>query len=222
MNNTAKIKEIFTSIQGEGPFIGYKQLFIRFCGCNLNCEYCDTDYDINNSIEYSTEKLLNIINEHSDCHSISLTGGEPLLYANFLKTLLPKCKLPIYLETNATLIENLNKIIDYISYISADIKIQSCFGGDDLLNTHDLFFNIASKKKLFAKIVFNKNITEEEIIKTAKLVKKYNIELILQPMNSGDIMFHDSEFIENIHNKYARLYNKVRVIPQMHKYLNLK
>ena len=30
MTNKAKIKEIFTSIQGEGPFIGYKQLFIRF------------------------------------------------------------------------------------------------------------------------------------------------------------------------------------------------
>ena len=40
----AKINEIFSSIQGEGPVVGYKQLFIRFCGCNLNCDYCDTEF----------------------------------------------------------------------------------------------------------------------------------------------------------------------------------
>ena len=40
----AKINEIFSSIQGEGPIVGYKQLFIRFCGCNLHCDYCDTEF----------------------------------------------------------------------------------------------------------------------------------------------------------------------------------
>ena len=45
MTKTAKIAEIFDSIQGEGPYIGYRQLFIRFCGCNLLCDYCDTEFD---------------------------------------------------------------------------------------------------------------------------------------------------------------------------------
>ena len=27
-----------------GLYIGEKQLFIRFCGCNLNCNYCDTNF----------------------------------------------------------------------------------------------------------------------------------------------------------------------------------
>ena len=48
-----RVKEIFTSIQGEGPYVGYKQLFIRLCGCNLNCSYCDTDFGVNDSKEYS-------------------------------------------------------------------------------------------------------------------------------------------------------------------------
>ena len=39
-----KIKEIFESIQGEGLYIGSKQLFIRFCACNLKCKYCDTPF----------------------------------------------------------------------------------------------------------------------------------------------------------------------------------
>ncbi len=38
----AHIQEIFNSIQGEGIFIGLRQVFLRFCGCNLNCSYCDT------------------------------------------------------------------------------------------------------------------------------------------------------------------------------------
>ena len=53
MTDIAKIKEVFTSIQGEGPFVGYKQLFVRFCGCNLSCKYCDTDYRTVDSIEYT-------------------------------------------------------------------------------------------------------------------------------------------------------------------------
>ena len=43
-----KIKEIFESIQGEGPYVGYKQLFIRFCNCNLKCNYCDTEFSAGN------------------------------------------------------------------------------------------------------------------------------------------------------------------------------
>jgi len=38
---TAKISEIFVSIQGEGLYCGQKQVFLRFAGCNLRCAYCD-------------------------------------------------------------------------------------------------------------------------------------------------------------------------------------
>ena len=81
----AKIKEIFSSIQGEGPLVGYKQLFIRFCGCNLNCNYCDTDFELNFSKDFSAEEILEVINKNTDCHSVSLTGGEPLLQVDFIK-----------------------------------------------------------------------------------------------------------------------------------------
>ena len=43
--SSIKLKELFASIQGEGPLVGYKQIFIRLCGCNLKCKYCDTDFD---------------------------------------------------------------------------------------------------------------------------------------------------------------------------------
>ena len=160
-----RVREIFASIQGEGPYIGYKQLFIRLCSCNLHCKYCDTEFDIQNSKEYSKEELLRIVNENLDCHSVSFTGGEPLLSIDFLKEFLPQCKLPVYLETNGTLYENLEQVIKYVDFISADIKLSSCTGLNALWDKHEKFFEIASGKKLFAKMVFDNSITDEEIEK---------------------------------------------------------
>ena len=222
MTDKAKIKEIFTSIQGEGPFIGYKQLFIRFCGCNLSCSYCDTDYRTVDSTEYDVNKLVSIIKKSTDCHSVSLTGGEPLLSSGFLKEFLPQCPLPVYLETNATLAGELGEIIDYVDYIAADIKLASCTGGNNLFNEHDRFFSIASPKTLFAKIVFDSKITDEEIMNCCKLGAKYNIELILQPKFVDNHIAVDNEFIEHIFDIFLKKYKKVRLIPQVHKFLNVK
>ncbi len=37
-----KVVEKFVSINGEGRRAGQLAIFIRFAGCNLNCSYCDT------------------------------------------------------------------------------------------------------------------------------------------------------------------------------------
>lgn len=222
MSDKVRVKELFTSIQGEGPFIGYKQLFIRFCGCNLTCSYCDTDYRTVDSVEYNLSELIEISKQNTDCHSVSLTGGEPLLNTGFLKEFLVQCPLPIYLETNATLAGELGEIIDYVDYISADIKLASCTGGGDLFSEHDRFFTVAMPKVLFAKIVFDSNITEYEIMQCAKLGAKYNIELVLQPKMNGGNLSVDKEFMEIVLEKFLKKYKKVRLIPQMHKFLNFQ
>lgn len=222
MTDKIKVKEVFASIQGEGPYVGYKQLFIRFCGCNLSCTYCDTDFSAKSSKEYTVDELIKIIEKNKDCHSVSLTGGEPLLATGFLKEFLPKCPIPVYLETNATLAGEVKEIIDYIDYISADIKLPSSSGCNDLWDEHDCFFKAVSHKDLFAKVVFDSNITDKEIDESCKLCAKYGIELILQPkMNGNNIGFSD-EVIEIILDKFLSKYKKVRVIPQVHKFLNVK
>jgi len=216
-----KIKEIFTSIQGEGPFVGYKQLFIRLCGCNLSCGYCDTDFGINNAKEYSTEELINICNKSTDCHSISLTGGEPLLHTEFIKTLGEKCNIPLYLETNGTLTDNLSEVIDYITYISADIKLPSCTNLPPMWEKHEEFLAAASEKYLFAKVVFDKNITDFEIHKITHLCKKFDIELILQPMMNGNCPSIDSDFMQKVLDKCLKIHSKTRLIPQVHKFIDV-
>ena len=216
-----EVKEIFTSIQGEGPYVGYKQIFIRLCGCNLNCSYCDTDYAVKNSKEYSVEQLIDICEQNTDCHSISLTGGEPLLHTDFIKEFGKKCKLPLYLETNGTLPEKLEEVIDYITYISADIKLPSATGLKPLWEVHDEFLNIAAQKDLFAKVVFDNNVNDFEIHKISHLCKKYCIELILQPMMKGKYPVVTNSFMQTVLDKCLKIHPNSRLIPQVHKFIDV-
>ena len=217
-----KIKEIFTSIQGEGPFVGYKQTFIRFCNCNLDCKYCDTDFLADSETkDYTPQELADLVNKE-DVHSVSLTGGEPLLFVDFLKEFLPLCKHKVYLETNATLPDKLKQIIDLVDIVAADIKLETSTGKSMPYHLHDEFFDIASKKHLFIKVVFSSNITDDEIRKSCDLAKRYNVELILQPVMNNRGFAVDIKTIEKIFDKFTKIYSNTRLIPQMHKFLNVR
>ncbi len=214
-----KVNEIFSSIQGEGPVVGYKQLFIRFCGCNLKCNYCDTDFS--DGTTYSEEELYKKITTEYNLetfHSISLTGGEPLLSAEFLKEFLPMIKgiTKIYLETNATLSDKLPLIKNYIDIISADIKLN--------LNPeiHREFFKQCNGIQTFAKIVFDENISDINIEECINLGKQFNLELILQPKMDGYRMTVTSDFCNEILDKFTAKYHNVRLIPQVHKFLDVR
>lgn len=220
----AKINEIFSSIQGEGPVVGYKQLFIRFCGCNLRCDYCDTEFQQGTC--FSPQELYSKIVSECDLstfHSISLTGGEPLISVEFLKDFLPlvQGKTKIYLETNATLFDELPIIKDYIDIISADIKLPTSTG-KNTFDLHRKFFEQVDGVQTFAKIVFDKNITNEEIETCANMGKDFGIELVLQPKMIGDKMSVSSDFCNSILDKFSSIYPNVRLIPQVHKFLNVR
>ena len=143
-SNKTFIKEIFTSIQGEGLYVGEKQIFVRFCRCNLKCKYCDTNFKKDNAKEYSTNDLFNILKENP-ITTVSLTGGEPLIEVDFLNDLLSNYNLNknIYLETNGTCYKELEKIIDKVDVVSMDIK-------STLLKTKN-FFPLQTKKKSLLK-----------------------------------------------------------------------
>ncbi len=221
------VKEFFVSIQGEGLYVGYKQLFIRFCRCNLNCNYCDTEFLVSTGArEYSARELFEAVSELdlTGLHSISLTGGEPLLETEFLKEFLPLVHGlgKIYLETNATLAEKFVEIAGLVDIVSADIKLESSTGIKGLNDRHDEFFRACAGKDVFAKIVFDKNITDEEIRETSALAEKYGLEIVLSPMMLGDKMSVNASFIAKVYDKYLKYYNRVRVIPQVHKFIGVE
>ena len=223
----AKINEIFDSIQGEGPYIGYRQLFVRFCGCNLLCNYCDTEF--NQGDMYSVSELLNKVKsfdlEH--IHSVSLTGGEPLLQYEFLKDFLPEIKktgAQIYLETNGTLTKALKNVLEYIDIISMDFKIDSSAKIGDIYSSHDEFLKTAkeAQKEVFAKLVFDENIKDYEINECVSLAKKYDIPLILQPKMNGNNISVSQDKILKIFETFTEKYHDVRMIGQVHKFFDIK
>jgi len=84
-----RVCEIFYSLQGEGAQSGRPALFCRFAGCNLDCTFCDTDWQRIEKAgggEYdSTENLVKSIKERipqiisGELPMILFTGGEPAL-----------------------------------------------------------------------------------------------------------------------------------------------
>lgn len=222
--NKAKIAEIFSSIQGEGKYVGKEQIFVRFSGCNLKCEYCDTDHF--SGKEYNVEELVKEIENHNtkNIHSISLTGGEPLLHADFINEFAAKISVPLYLETNGTLPKELKKVIKNITFIAADVKLQSCTKQESKFALHEEFLEIAkdNNKDTFLKVVYDENITEEEIKKCVNLAKTFDYELFLQPkMTETDFAFGINSAIA-IFEKFRLNYDKVRFLPQMHKFWDIK
>jgi len=215
-----KIKEIFSSIQGEGLYVGEKHLFVRFCSCNLSCGYCDTDFSSVNAKEYSTDELYNKIKD-INCAAISFTGGEPLCETKFLKNFLNKYKTKlnkkIYLETNGTMYKELEEIINYIDIVSMDIKLNSATGQINRFLDNEKFLKIASEKETFIKIVFDNKISVNEISETVQIAKKYNTAIILQPKMPIDKNIE----LMSIFDKFYSKYRNIRLIPQTHKFLNL-
>jgi 7-carboxy-7-deazaguanine synthase len=220
----AKIVEIFSSIQGEGLYVGQVQTFVRFYGCNIKCGYCDEARKIKFT-EYSCSELVSAILKESN-KVVSFTGGEPLLHAGFLKEVLPGLKKKgfiAYLETNGLLKNKLLEIIDFLDIISMDIKLPSSTGLGAYWEAHASFLKEAVRKKVFVKAVITDRTPISDIKKAVSIVRGVNKDIffILQPVTKNNK-------IQNV--KSVRMFldaanselNNVRIIPQVHKILSLK
>ena len=233
-NVKAEITEIFSSIQGEGIFLGAKQIFIRFKKCNLNCLFCDEPRNLDVK-EYGSLELVKEVKaieaSKGPHHSVSLTGGEPLLYWDFLKAFLKVLKnnrnFKSYLETNGTLPHELENIIDLVDIVAMDFKLPSSTGERAYWHEHADFLKIASKKKVFVKAVVTSATDKEDIEKAIQLIKRSckDIPFILQPASpvKPDDRHVDHEKLMGFLEIGSRSdVNNMRVIPQIHKILKVK
>ncbi len=229
----AEITEIFSSVQGEGIFVGARQIFVRFKRCNMACEFCDTPNDIAVK-EYTSAALMNevktIDGSKGPHHSISLTGGEPLMYAEFLKSILPllkKAGFKSYLETNGTLPNELESVIDLIDIVAMDLKLPSSTGGRAYWKEHLEFLKIAVRKKVFVKSVVTTDTKKEDVIEAVGLIRRVNkkIPFIMQPaspVKNFDKKPGGNRLLEFLDIALKNEVENSRVIPQMHKILGVK
>ncbi len=223
---TGRINEIFESIQGEGIYFGERQVFVRFSGCNLKCNYCDTDFE--SYREYQPRELLSEIKGFGEgFHSISFTGGEPLLQKDFLKESLRLVKTSgytTYLETNGTLANELQEVIGDVDIVAMDIKLPSTTGLEQgSWQEHRDFLKIARLKEVFIKIVVTDSADRGEFTTALNLLKEtaYSGTVVLQPDSSAQ-----GEGLEEKLASFKELCEKdfipVRVIPQMHKIMGVR
>ncbi len=228
-----KISEIFLSYQGEGPFTGSRQLFVRFYGCNLDCVYCDTFPESYRA--FSSGRLLEkILSKGNDYNELVLTGGEPLLAADFLKEFLPlfkKCGLKkVYLETNGTLPDAFDKVADYIDIVAMDMKLPSSTASlKDPWTAHDKFLKraAASCAELIIKAVITASTDFDDIKRMSRMIAPLEIDatVVLQPVTPlNDSVGEARDEMLSHFRAYVKKETKkdVMVLGQMHKCLGIK
>jgi organic radical activating enzyme len=114
-----RINEIFYSIQGEGYHTGTPAIFIRFAGCNLKCDFCDTEHQTVNKRLSAADILAEI--QMYPARIVVLTGGEPTLQVddNLIRTLRMQGR-KVHIETNGT-----NEVSRYVDWITLSPKTKN-------------------------------------------------------------------------------------------------
>ena len=229
------IGEIFSSIQGEGILLGRRQVFIRFSGCNLDCNYCDTPDSKNPEFGkyFSTEELVKEVNNliTPDFHSLSLTGGEPLLHADFIREFLEKCPKDTLLETNGSLPDELEKISDLIKYASVDIKLPEHEAYSDwniLVEKEIKSINLLMQEGIntYCKLVVLPSTGMDTLVFIASKIAQEvhnsgKLKLIIQPASPLSKWSDNSHKLLEI-SEITGKYLDVLTIPQIHKILEIR
>lgn len=227
---------------------GRRQIFIRLTDCNLDCAYCDTAHqkgaichveskpgsniyhDI--SQQFSLEQLVNLLKSWcSDIpgvhNSISITGGEPLLSVDILAEWLPELRkiLPVHLETNGSMPDELNQIVQHLDYISMDMKLPSVAAcSQPLWELHRRFLQEAVMTKVSVKLVVGQQTSCDEIRQACNIITSVDSEvpLFIQPLTllDGSVGI-TADHLLSLQVSAASILPDVRVIPQMHKLLGV-
>lgn len=228
---TAKVTEVFLSVQGEGVYAGEPHIFVRFHGCNMCCAFCDTPQPVSpeeSSMRSIVDRIVDA-NAGNKAGAITITGGEPLLHSHFLKCLLPPLRekgYRIHLDTNGTMPDKLNDVIGAVDIVAMDIKLPSSTKDKHFWEEHLAFLRAARSKEVFVKMVITDETQESDIDKAVTLIESVDkgIPLVLQPASEfGEFKGKpdNAKIMEWQRRAQAKL-RDVRVIPQLHKIKGVK
>lgn len=196
-----KINEIFYSLQGEGRYTGTPAIFVRFSGCNLKCDFCDTQHQ--SGTEMTESEIIEAVCQHPSGHVV-LTGGEPTL--QITATLLGSLKVAgktIHVETNGTCMLPM-EILNSIDWITVSPK----FGIHPEIQRIDEL-----------KVVFDMN--HLEYIDSLSEISVTNKECYyLQPCDRNDAEYNRRNLAECI--DYIKKHPEWKLSVQTHKILGIR
>jgi len=139
----APVLEVFASIQGEGRFVGEPQTFLRLAGCPLRCRWCDTPGSW--AVAAQPEARLDTpatrrrepgwatpfqaatwiaAVEPGLPRTVSVTGGEPLMWPEFVRALKSfVAPRRVHLETAGVHPRALTRVLERVDHVSLDLKL---------------------------------------------------------------------------------------------------
>jgi organic radical activating enzyme len=193
-NRAADMLEVFSSVQGEGPRLGERHLFVRFSHCDLNCAYCDTpkchkpqatfrvegwpgsrEWTVaENPLSIDELAAMVLARLRQVPHkAVSFTGGEPLLHPWAIDAVAPVVRglgVKTLLETDGMLHAAYEEIVDHIDVLSLDWKLQSATGEAANPEAHLEFLSASKRIETYVKLVFSAASTEDEINSAVELI----------------------------------------------------
>lgn len=198
-----RICEIFHSIQGEGLMMGVPTTFVRTVGCNLRCEWCDTQYSMDGGEEMSLDAIMDRI---GDVKHVCVTGGEPMLQPEMPELLgrLISAGKQVVLETNGSV--DLSQVPKGpLMLISMDIKCPSSGMTDRMLYSN---LSLLSRKDQLKFIVRD----DEDFDFALEVLKMYPVDtnVIFGPVG-GTVKLE--WLVERVLGSGV----DARVLPQLHK-----
>lgn len=181
------------SIQTLGTLDGPGVRFVVFMqGCPLKCGYCHNPetQELSGGKEYTADQIVASVLRYKEYFGkdggITVSGGEPLLQAEFVAEIFEKCHqngINTCLDTSGCIInEAVEKLIDLTDYVMLDIKFTSDddykkYIGCPLSKPLD-FLELLQRKNKAVRIrqvvVPGLNDSDENILKLTEIVKKYS------------------------------------------------
>jgi organic radical activating enzyme len=172
------IQSIFPTLQGEGPYAGWPAVFVRLGGCNLACDFCDTEFE-----DFQQQSIVSIVDQVMQyairenrrfADLVVITGGEP-----FRQEIAPLCDLLlehdflVQIETNGTLFRGIPYGVDVICSPKATNGRYAPLREDLAERVTALKFIISADKPGYTDV--------PEVGQT-----RFRLPVYVQPMDEGD------------------------------------